>query len=59
MNFIQLTLLNGIPIFINFNLVITFVRYDGCDFTSIFYDSENNDRVKETPYEIFEKLKNS
>lgn len=58
-NFIMLTALNGNAIFINFNLVQSFCRYNGQDFTCVFYNEDSHERVKETIYQIEEILKKS
>lgn len=58
-NFIMLTSINGDAIFINFNLVQSFARYSGKDFTYVFYNEDSHERVKETIYQIEEILKKS
>lgn len=53
----MLTALNGNAIFVNFNLVQSFCRYNGQDFTCVFYNEDSHERVKETIYQIEEILK--
>ena len=55
----MLTALNGKAIFINFNLVQSFSKYNGQDFTCVFYNENCHEKVKETIYQIEEILKKS
>lgn len=54
--FINLTLGNGIPIYVNASQIASFMRNKNMDLTYITYANDTGDEVKEEPGEIMNKI---